>query len=894
MNKNILFAGALSLLSTSAAWADGDVAKNKVLLGKQNLELNFTDTTVYVPVLSNQAELKIQSDVDWITPTLENKRLKLVVKANPNSVDRNANVTVASANGKMTRTLPVSQVRESLAEFVPTDDKVSAASATATAGSGAANQGGEGIERTLDGNKNTLWHSPYNKGGFPFTLVYKFNGVDKIDYLRYVPRPAGETNGNFEEVDVYVKCEGDADFKKVYTGNWKGSSTPKDVIFTNGLNKPKEIKLVVKSGKNNFASCAEMEFYKKKANDPNTEIFADNLWTSLKEGTTQADIDALTNPYCKFVAQQLLNNKDTFLKGRVGTYTCRTSPQTLSALWNTPGKLYDQLQGVTGININKGIHGIAVEGLPEGVDLTLKVVAWFAKELDAEGKGGGPAEYAFPLKNGINTIEYNSEYDGLAYVAYYSDETPVDHTKYPDIKVHFINGSVNGYLSPDRTNEELDEVLKNAKNRCIDLVGSKVHSIWQTSGMLNHCKALDGTSKGYVQFMNLLDTLVDWEHQLLGLKKYKREPDNRTMAYVNYTYYMFQGYYGVSFMYDQEPRVLNCKGMMKNDGDGIWGLSHEWGHQHQMQPYFCWAGLSESSNNMNSCENVLRMGYHDDWHAGRIKNAWNDAYNRFVKNVNDTATSQWRMLAYEEIDSKFAWCKEAQDSIRAQYNRHYDKARKRWVIPSISKNPDEAISTHEVGVESNTAAFYMLHNYFSFVDRSIAPDFQMDLYESLRQTDLPNGSTIEKNPDGSAKTEADKYELLAGAQNDHVAGRYAAFKEKYPNSVWVKRNFVTPTSGRWDNSVPYIFNYIRKASLLCGYNLFDYFDELGFMRICVMNIGDYGNKPYIMVRDMKEEFKKDMDDLGLKKLSEDMLEKMVHSDLPVYETPNIPNEPVKK
>ena len=81
---------------------------------------------------------------------------------------------------------------------------------------------------------------------------------------------------------------------------------------------------------------------------------------------------------------------------------------------------------------------------------------------------------------------------------------------------------------------------------------------------------------------------------------------------------------------------------------------------------------------------------------------------------------------------------------------------------------------------------------------------------------------------------------------------------------------------------------------MCGYNLFDYFDELGFMRICVMNIGDYGNKPYIMVRDMKEEFKKDMEDLGLKKLSADMLEKMVHSDLPVDETPNIPNEPGKE
>ena len=902
MNKNILFSGALMLLSATATFAQSTAEKNMLLLGAQRMTVGSADTVFYVPVLSNQEELEIASSVDWAKASMDKKRLKVVVNQNFNPEERTAQITLATKNGVMKRTFVVDQDRENLASYAPKDLKVNVASASASA-----SQPGEGIDRTYDGNMNTLWHSPYQNGEFPFTLIYNFKDVDQIDYLRYCPRTAGGNNGNFDEVVISVKCAGDTDYREVYTNKWGGKSLSRDVVFDEPLKNPVSIKFVVKSGANNFASCAEMEFYKKVADDPNTAIFADDLWSSLKPGTTQDDINALTNPYAKFVAQQLLDNSAEFTKGRIQEYTCRLSPEAQSDLLKAPGKYYDHLQGVTGININKGTHGIAVSGLPDGESLNLKVVAWFSKELDSKGVGAGPAEYSYTLHNGINTIEYTSDYDGLAYIAYYSDESPVDHNKYPNVKVHFINGIVNGYLSPDRTNDELDVVLQNAKNRCIDLVGSKVHSIWQVSGMRNYCKAIDGNSKGYVQFMNVLDTLVDWEHHLLGLKKYNRVPDNRTMAYVNYTYYMFQGYYGVSFMYDQESRVLNCKTIMTNDGDAIWGLSHEWGHQHQMQPYFCWAGLGESSNNMNSCENVLRMGYQGyakdengdyilDWAgnkkdqgAGRIEGAWEGAYNAFFVNVEDTLTSQWRLAAYQQINS-FSWCPAVQDEIRAQYAKCYENGR--WVIPSLKEDREHAVSTNEVNVEQNTAPFYMLHNYFSYVSEDKSKkDFQLDLYESLRQNDNENGSSVEIMPNGQRKSEVDKYELIAGAQNG-VEGKLDKLKELYPNTCWLK--YINENSNCWQNSVPFIFNYIRKASLISGYNLFDFFDNYGFMRTVVMMIGDYGNKGYAMMQDMKDEFKADMDALGLKEVDADMMQKMAHSPLPVYETPNVPNEPVEK
>lgn len=141
---------------------------------------------------------------------------------------------------------------------------------------------------------------------------------------------------------------------------------------------------------------------------------------------------------------------------------------------------------------------------------------------------------------------------------------------------------------------------------------------FRQAGLYKNCKADDKKSLGYRQFMNVLDSLVVWEHEILGLHKYKHNVQNRTAAYVNFTYYMFQGGRGVSFHVDQEPRVMNCYNLIHSDNDAIWGLSHEWGHLHQMTPYFNWAGMGEVTNNMKSYYNIMRMGFRQ---SDKI-NAW--------------------------------------------------------------------------------------------------------------------------------------------------------------------------------------------------------------------------------------------------------------------------------
>lgn len=771
-----------------------------------------------------------------------------------------------------------------------------------------AENGGE-IEHTLDQKRNTLYQTNHEQAisdQNPAILTYRIPSGKTVNTVVYVPRQDGQKNGNFGQVKVEYRTEDSQEFVLLENKDFGQTNTPTEISLPQTEKPIREVRFTVTSANGNFASCAEMEFYETELMADYSQVFADGVMSTLREGVTQQDIDRLTDPLVRELAQDLFDGVyDT--KYRVAEYPCLQSPQSLSQEWNTSGKYYDQLQGVTGINISRGKQVVVVEGADPNVPLQLKVVSWY------NGEGMHPIQHTFPLANGINTFEYEGEYDGLAYIVYYKEGDPQGTAP---VKVHFPYGQVNGYLSPDKTNEEMHQMTANARNTCMDLVGSKVHSVWTAQGLHNYCKASDGQSLGYRQYMNLMDTLVDWEHQLLGFKKYKRVPANKTLVYVNYTYYMFQSNLGVTFKYDQEQRVLNCRTLMRLDSDAIWALSHEWGHQHQMQPYFCWAGLGESSNNMHSCYNVLHMGY-QGYQAIRIQGCWDDVYKHlflgetqekqetyqyagkgrgnYIMNGGNYQEVNWgegdyiyepqkrgvgaiaeaRNRIYDRIEA-FQWCPALQDAIREQYKRGYR-------IPDLS-DTEHTVSTHELYVEENTAAFFMLHSYFA--DRNnpnYVKDFQEDLYESLRQNDLPEGSSIEK-------TGIDKYELLASAHNSNKEGKYATFKASFPESCWITQGYLPEGGLQWQqNSVPFILNYIRKASRLCGYNLFDYFDRMGFLRTIALAIDDFGIKYYILTEDMKEEFRNDMNELGLKPMSEDMIREIADAPVPIFDIPQIPN-----
>lgn len=836
----------------------------KMIVTPHNQSVNYFERTLCLNVKANVA-YGVSSDQSWAKVRKgSDGSIYVHVDQNYDMEKRYANITFVSNDGQISQTLVVTQAADGSAAELPTDQRIYPSSASDNTHANSGKDGG--VAYSYDDDLSTLYHTAYSPTKFtvsetnPAILTYDFTDVGCIDYMTYVPRTSG-SNGNFGNFAVYYKLKGDNEYKLYGNFNNNGSNDELTIKFKDGLINPTSIQVRVYDGTGGYASCAEMKFMKDGGASTAFDIFADSLYTTLKPGTTEGDIEALSNPFVKSLAMKLFKGEYD-KKYRVAEFPCLLSVKALAAKWNVDGKYYDQMAGVTGISFAPGTYAIVCQ-MPTNRTATLKIVSWYNGKKGGNFDGGNPQVATFTLRNGMNVIEYqptkmglsyygswDDSFNGLGYIVYDDDTNP---DAVAPLKIHFINGIQNGYLSEDLTNEEMYEMTGNAKNSHMDVVSKKVHAVWTSKGLHNYCKSTTG-GLGYKQYMNVLDSLIVWEHDVLGFTKYNLVPKNRTFAYVNYTYYMFQGGLGVSFHVDQESRVLNCNKLINTDNDAIWGLSHEWGHQHQLHPYFCWTGMTEVTNNVNSYYNIMKMGYRT---SDKI-NQWVPARKHFIDdNLSGvTIKSDKRSKAYKN-SSSLRWCTD-------YYNLAQEM--KDSTIVKQSENVVKGLSIHEIGVGETLCPFIMLNNYFTVVKNM--PDFTPDMYEALRQTDKDGGSTIEKK-DGE-----DKYELVASAQNNNKNNGLNRLKAAYPNSVWTKY-IVSGHTSRSDNTMPFVLNYIRKASRLSGYNLFPYFERWGFLRQIAQYIGDYGNGWCIFPEAAYNEFKADMDELVAKGVIKEMPEGMV-------------------
>ena len=864
--RYILLAILVAITSISVTAKASPVLQTEVptIIVPHNPVVDYRERTLCYIIDAN-IPYTVSTDATWASVTKkDNGSVYVHLDQNFYADARTASVIFSNEEIGINQVMTITQTRDESVQEAPSDTYIAPSKAEDNT-----HQGSENAAQSIDRDFSTLYHSAYT--GFnvsrskPAILTYTFTNVDVINYVIYNPRSSG-TNGNFGEVEVLLKHKGESNYTSYGEFDFKFSGDANMIVFDEEKARNiTGIQFKVYSGSGNFASCAEMEFFAySQEGIEEYAIFGDPLYTTLREGVTRDDIDALDNPFVKALAMQLFEgNYDT--KYRVADYECYIPVQTLSDQWNAPGKYYDQRAGVTGINITKGKQAIVVSGIPDDCNVGLAVTAWWVGKEGNNFDGGDPKSFTYGLRNGLNVIDYTFEYDGLAYIRYYDD----DADNRPDIHVHFVNGQQNGYLSNALTNKEMQALCQNAKNFCMDVVGERTHTVWTSEGLYKYCKDSKGTGLGYRQYINLLDSLIVWEHRSLGFEKYGRVPRNRTMAYVNFTYYMFQGGFGVSFHHNQEQRVLNCKTLIYNDNDAIWGLSHEWGHQHQMHPYFCWGGLGEVSNNVQSYYNITHMGYRTSDKIQSWPEARKHFYETLDKPVAQNANTKGftpRRLAYENRASirnatlkALAASQTKADTLATAYN----------------DNPRKAVCIHEMNVGELLCPFIMLNNYFTNhrpdgkTDTKYC-DFSADWYESLRQNDEPLGSQIEK------QGFVDKYELLASVQNSNKNNKLAEFREKYPESCWVKKQYVDAQSNKNENSIPFIMNWIRKTSRLSGYNLWPYFERFGFLRTIALHIGDYGGYFYLMTDDMYNEFKEDMDALVESGELKAMDEQLIH------------------
>ena len=147
-----------------------------------------------------------------------------------------------------------------LAFYATAQDKaVGISSATASS-----YQPGNEAALAIDGDANTIWHSSW--GATPTTFPVKFTITLKedshVDYVRYIPRQDGNTNGNWNQVYVaYCPTTTGSEFTDVGVFTLNGSSSSYDFVLKEGGVVCGKIRFTIESGASNFASAAEIAAY---------------------------------------------------------------------------------------------------------------------------------------------------------------------------------------------------------------------------------------------------------------------------------------------------------------------------------------------------------------------------------------------------------------------------------------------------------------------------------------------------------------------------------------------------------------------------------------------------------------------------------------------------------
>ncbi len=542
----------------------------------------WTNVSVYYSTQSApNTFISLRENLTW-SANSQDKEINLTnAVANPYAIKFKVSAGVGDlsscAEMKFYSSLPIATINDTPPYCaIPTatltgDTKVAVIAAGSTASS---YQGSENIDKSFDNNLSTIYHSAYgNNTQFPVLLNYRFNGTTPIDYLIYIPRTSGD-NGNFGKVTISYNTSSNATYQPLTSVDFGQTGQTTMVQFPSRIT-PLNIRLSVQDGKNNYASCAEMEFYTSTPAStlPYSNIFADNLYSTLQPTVTQADINAITSPFYKALAQCIFN--DTYVaKYRVQTYQVYLPNATIQNQLKTAQ--YSYYENPTGIVFEQGEKvALFARNIPAGASVNL-LVKNFKTELDG-------ASSSYPLRNGLNTFTVSNE--GLGYIQYYNDNLAL-----ANVDVNIVSGKINGYFKKGVTSDtEWSSLLLNSNYPMLDLQGTNTHLVYRKDALLTGCPSEP------TRLMNKYDTIIAHERLQMGLYKYNRDVKNHNFAYSNHGGGWYAGGGGVNLDID-----WGIEDLTHPDRLGLWGIAHEFGHINQVRPDLKWIGLAEVTNNIHS------------------------------------------------------------------------------------------------------------------------------------------------------------------------------------------------------------------------------------------------------------------------------------------------------
>lgn len=464
-------------------------------------------------------------------------------------------------------------------------------------------QNGTDIDKTIDGDKGTIYHSRWgNNTEYPVELTYNFGAsADKINYFVLYPRSDSE-NGVILEYTIYIKYETGGDFVKFKEIVYSNGKTPKIVNFPEALTNPSAIKLSITKGINDFVSLAEIEFYKENATiEESLTVFQDKACTQLKAGTTREDIEAIDNEFIKNMALALFN--DVYDDFRIGTFKSYPDPEIMSDK-NKTGT-YGIYDNVTGIYVKWGTEMVVFMDDFNG-EIALRIVN------HNQGFGGQD----FVLRPGVNRFTANTE--GLAYLIY-------QNSNEYEVKANIATGKINGYFDVSKHRaEDWQTLIDNAEYTYFDVLGNYAHLTFTTQDFRQHTPDI-------TKLIELYDNIVDTEQDFLGLYKYNRANKSRMYFRTNthQDMYMYATTNRTEYHKSTMPDLCNPATLKASP----WGPAHEVGHINQTRPGLRWLGMTEVTNNIYSLYVQTQWGNGariDEENLGEYNNRYEKAFTELL------------------------------------------------------------------------------------------------------------------------------------------------------------------------------------------------------------------------------------------------------------------------
>ncbi|RTZ46468.1 hypothetical protein EJ377_19885 [Chryseobacterium arthrosphaerae] len=401
-------------------------------------------------------------------------------------------------------------------------------------------QPGYDIDKSFDGDLNTLYHSNWSTTSFPVSLIYEFNGQTPINYLKYIPRQDGNVNGNFGNIKISYNTVSNSNYTEISTLNFEQTGVSKTAYFPSAIT-PLHIKIEVLDGKNNFASCAELQFFQTDPNTPDlsaySAIFSDPLFSTLKPSVTQQDINAIASPFMKGLAQCLFNNTYT-KKYRVQNFTAYKKNESI----NTQYKIgnYNAYENPAGIVFQPNTTVVIFAN-----DISSASNKVYLKIRDFATEGGTSQvspENSYELKNGFNLLKITN--GGLGYISYYTDDTAA-----APISLNITAGIVNGIYKKGTASPEWTEMLTNDVYPKVDMQGYYTGLVMDKSAVTNfHYDSPQPLVDKY-------DMIVKSERELMGFFKYNKNVKNRQLMYTESVGGWFGGTLGVHLDLTWECRI---------------------------------------------------------------------------------------------------------------------------------------------------------------------------------------------------------------------------------------------------------------------------------------------------------------------------------------------------